>query len=380
MSSSAVEDLVEMSESESTSSTEASPDNQMPAKTRSCENLCKEEDGRMFQNPVQRRLSDPNLMRDFPPDLVLSEPDRLVPLLCEELMNNGDTLEQLTATTMECNCVGEVNKCASVETLKAHEEDEHATDNVIFGASEQHSSIFLVNGKLTDRSSFCDASNYSDGLGVGAVEAGAADCQQAPSTFEDSSETLTGDFSEMSRALPARDASVNATIDTSSQPSALHLKICDDLCRQDGGAAGPMATDEDEEEEEESQAFLNGSASAVATKVMLEKCSSTTDLISWQSNIRHQRCAITHVSDAVLPPLPHFAVTSGPLQKPAAGVLSVDTSRSSPPSQNSTCGMTFGSCREWDMTGSQAPSGCSSNPVTPNSEVKVRSIFVLYFW
>lgn len=378
MSSSASEDLVEVSESESTSSSaEASPDSQMPAMTRSCEDLSKEADDRAFQNPLQRRLSDPNLARDFPASLVLSEPNRVIPsLLCRDPVNGCDVSE-LSAAARESGCANGVDKCPSVETLKGHEDDERAADNGISRSTEKHKNPFIVNGEFESRASYCDTLNNNDGLGikpgVGSTEAGgAAECWQAPSsTFEDSDDTLTG-FSDLTQPISSNCSSMNTSANISPQ-NGLNSRYGDEFWTKNG-AAGPGAGGS-----EGNPVSLDDSESAAAVKVMLEKCSSTSDLIRWESDNRHRanarsrcagaRCAVVNASDTVV--TQQFAVSGGPQQKTVAGVLSVDTSRSSPPGQSSMYAISFANIKELDLAGVHMSSGCSSNPISPSSEAKV---------
>lgn len=383
MSSSASEDLVEVSESESTSSSaEASPDSQMPAMTRSCEDLSKEVDDRAFQNPLQRRLSDPNLARDFlPASLVLSEPNRVVPsLLCRDPVNGCDVSELSAAARESGYYANGVDKCPSVETLKGHEDDDRAADNGISRSVEQHKDPCIVNGELESRAGYCDTLNNNDGLcirtGVGSTEAAAVECWQAPSTFEDSDDTLTG-FSDLTQPISSNCSSMNTSANISPQ-NGLHSRYGDEFWTQNG-AAGPGAGGS-----EGNPVSLDGSesAAAAAVKVMLEKCSSTSDLVRWESDNRHRanarssrcagtRCAVVNASDTAV--TQQLAASGGPQQKVVAGVLSVDTSRSSPPGQSSTYAISFANFKELDLAGVHMSSGCSSTPISPSSEAKYLS-------
>lgn len=374
------EDLTEMAESESSSSTEASPDLQMPAKTRSCEDLGKEIKEEMHSIQITRRLSDPNLAREFPLDSLSLESTRMLPLLSQVKISHDDGLRHMKSCKI-ANSASEVNKCASVETLKAHEDDEHVID--MAAKNTEPESVLLLHKKLGSKVNSCDTLNNNDSQTEhcnSTVDICTNKFHQAPSSFEDSSETLTGDLTEVNQHLMSAETLLNH-----SGNECVNLLVNSGTtggdCFSVAGASVNHLT-ENTADCITSADSGSSSAAAAAAKVMLEKCSSTSDLNVWQKNKQQNSDlkwllstdVMTNVPDGIT--LQQFAA---PQPKLPYGGLAVDTSKvhSSLPRPPpllpfpSLSEITSGFSKDTEMGGSETPSGCSSNPITPNGESKV---------
>lgn len=369
------EDLTEMAESESSSSTEASPDLQMPAKTRSCEDLGKEIKEEMHSNQLTRRLSDPNLAREFPLDSLSLESTRMLPLLNQIKTSHDDGLRQMKSCKI-ANSASEVNKCASVETLKAHEDDEHVVDMAVKNTGPE--TVSLLHEKLGSKVNCCDTLNNNDSHTTehcnSTLDIHTNKFHQAPSSFEDSSETLTGDLTEVNQHLMSAETVINC-----SGNECVNLLVADSEATA-GECFSVNLPGNTVDCINSADSGSSAATAAAAAKVMLEKCSSTSDLNFWQMNKQQNldskwvmsTSVITNASDGIT--LQHFAAPQPKLPY-GVDISKIHSSLPHPPPPllpfPSLPEIAVGFSKDTEMGGSETPSGCSSNPVTPNGESKV---------
>lgn len=374
---SSAEDLTEMAESESSSSAEASPDLQMPAKTRSCEDLGKEVKEELHCNQITRRLSDPNLAREFPLDPLSLESARMLPLLNQVKTSHDDGLRQMNSCKI-VNSASEVNKCASIETLKAHEDDEHVVDIAVRNTGPESASV--LHGQLWSNVNCCDTLNNNDSLTTehcnSAVDIDTNKFHEAPSSFEDSSETLTGDLTEVNQhLLSAAETLLDRSADNECANLLANSEATGGDCFRLADASANLSLAENAADCITSADLgSSAAAAAAAAKVMLEKCSSTSDLNIWQMN-KQQNPNLKWLTNAPDCSTPQHFTTPQP-KLPYGGVAENQKTNPLPPPPplhpfpslpESTCGFS----KETEMGGSETQSGCSSNPITPNGESKV---------